>query len=215
MVPVTIFESFVIELRMFGKHLQLILLNISSIEDKIQQESEEIRSRIYPEYHDEGDVRWKAEKKVMGEFADFDIFRQKSGAIAGYCVIIFHLFERFIEEVNLFLDCNGKIKQFVQFKDKYADVSGLPGCSLIDELRLLCNVCKHGTGPAYEELKKTRPDYFDRTGLRFSPIKLLAGYDLNIEEEDFLKYSKAITDFTESLASKVSYPKLDTGTEEA
>ena len=64
----------------------------------------------------------------------------------------------------------------------------------INEMRLVCNVFKHGNGGSLTDLRLIRPDMCKRIIDDFGPeiIRPLAGMDVEVSEKDFIEYVKAI-----------------------
>ncbi len=93
----------------------------------------------------------------------------------------------------------------------------------INELRLVANTVKHADGPSCEELKKLRPEHFKYPALKEDGLEVdsgsvgevfhpLAGEDLYISTEEFLKYVEAVKEFCEELAKSFDafeYPKSE------
>jgi hypothetical protein len=70
----------------------------------------------------------------------------------------------------------------------------------VHELHMVANVIKHGEGWSADELRKINPALFDypgtrgfMAGLHHSPVAApLAGSDLFVTEDDYLRYVQAI-----------------------
>ena len=191
-VPEPVFGEFLTELDMYSAQLGYVLDKLAQIEQQIRDEYERIEDNYNPEYHDAGDVWYQAAKNVLGVDTMFAPHFQKSGAIGGYCIIVYHLFERFLEEL-----CRIKQISFAdefhlpKFFESFSVLKSHPSFASIQELKDVVNFCKHGRGIAETVLRKRRPDYF-----KFNPdppwehetLKPLSGYDLEIQPEDFKAY---------------------------
>jgi hypothetical protein len=95
------------------------------------------------------------------------------------------------------------------FKDTIGlDLASLPSWPLIDELRLVANVVKHGEGTSAEDLRKIRADLFvyptlrkDRAGVGTLRIEAsLFGHDFFVTKEEFETYHKGSVAFWTELA---------------
>lgn len=89
------------------------------------------------------------------------------------------------------------------------DLGSVEGLKEIDQLRLVCNVVKHGEGSSAAELRKKRPDIIKK----HEDIELLELYGtslldevLNINEETLIEFGTAIERFWDSLPER-SYCK--------
>ena len=85
------------------------------------------------------------------------------------------------------------------------DIDSLKGLKQIDQLRLLCNVIKHGEGTSAENLRKKRPDIIKTQG----DIELLKLYDssllnevLEISDRTLIEFGNAIKDFWHSFPER-------------
>jgi len=101
------------------------------------------------------------------------------------------------------------------FKDTIGlDLASLPSWPLIEELRLVANVVKHGEGASAEDLQKVRADMFvyptlrnGKTGVGTLRIKAsLFGHDFFVTKEEFERYHKGSVAFWTELADAL--PKL-------
>jgi hypothetical protein len=95
------------------------------------------------------------------------------------------------------------------FKDALGlDLSTLSSWPLLEELRLVANVVKHGEGGSAGRLRKIRPDLFvyptlrkDRTGVsRLRVETTLFGQDFFVTKEEFERYHKGSVAFWAELA---------------
>lgn len=200
-IPEPVFDEFLTELDMYTQHLQYVFERLSKIQAQIQEEHDLIAEGTDYETTDDGDVWYQAEKKVLGKDTMFSPPFQKIGAISGYCVIVYHLFERFLEEIGRFKGAitteRFDLPDF--FKKGMPALKGHPSYAKIEELWYVVNFVKHGKGWSEQKLRAMRLDYFR---LRSGPpwphetLKPLSGYDLEIELEDFGVYVQSIKDMT-------------------
>lgn len=204
-IPETVFDNFIIELDMYHSHLEYVLKELDLLEGKIEAEFERIQYNYDPESTDESEVWEQATENVLGKSTLFIPYFQKVGAIAGYCIVIFHLFERFLEEISYLKD-DGGIQNFKGFIEAYPQFVQSTVCRKLDELRLVANFCKHGRGAAEGALRKERPDYFETGVIKFSktPLRPLSGYDIKITSTDFGNYVHCIKDFVVEIKKRWS-----------
>jgi hypothetical protein len=193
----SVFDNFTIEVDMYAKHLSYVLRELDMQDKKIREEFDSIQGDFDPEYTDEATVWEKATENILGARTWFIPEFQKVGAIAGYCIILFHLFERFLEEISYLKD-GDRVPSYLDFKTKYPAFASNPSFDKLDELRLIANYCKHGKGSAETGLTAKRPDYFEPFGNKLVP-KPLSGYDIKISQDDFNKYVAAIKDFVNAV----------------
>ncbi len=195
-IPERVFEEFLTELGMYSAQLGYVLDKLAQIQQQIQDEYERIEGDYNPEYHDAGDVWYQAAKNILGVDTMFSPHFQKAGAMGGYCIIVYHLFERFLEEV-----CRLRDIPFIgefhlpKFFEAVPTLKVHPSFSSIEELKDLVNFCKHGRGDAETALRKNRPDYFTFTPnppWEHETLKPLSGYDLEIDPKDFEGYVSEI-----------------------
>lgn len=196
-IPEPLIKSFLFELKMYSEHLKWILGRIKGLDDTIRDEYEKIQNNYNPEQTDEGEVFAQAADNVLGG-STFPPHFQRSGAISGYCILIYHLMERFLEDVSAIISHSTCLtNSFPKFMEVYPDFKKESFYPKLDELRLLCNVCKHGKGSAEKKLREKRPNYFRE--IYYFHIAPLSGYDLIIDFVDFEEYLEAIKQFTEKL----------------
>jgi hypothetical protein len=94
------------------------------------------------------------------------------------------------------------------------DLASLPSWPLIEELRLVANVVKHGEGGSAGDLRKIRADLFvyptfrkDKTGVgRLRIERRLFGHDFFVTKEEFERYQKGSVAFWTELADEL--PRL-------
>ncbi len=186
-------NQFLEELDMYVFHLKLLLKKLDQFEQEVKSEFEKITPDFDLENVDGSEIWQKALKNIMG-IDNFHPYLQKTGAMAGYCIVIFHLFERFMEECT-WQECNS----FSNFVEKIPEIKNHESFSKIEELRNVANFCKHGAGPSADELRKLRPDYFKEDFWKGKQYKPLSGFDLNINIRDIEIYVDAIKEFSEDL----------------
>ena len=196
-IPESVLEDFVVEVDMYAKHLSYVLRELEISDKKIRDEFNRIQGDYDPEYTDEATVWEKAAENVLGARTWFIPQFQQVGAIAGYCIVLFHLFERFLEEIS-FLKYGAGVQSYLDFKSRYPELASKPSFDKLDELRLIANYCKHGKGSAESNLRAKRPDYFEPFGKKLIP-KPLSGYDIKISQDDFNSYVTAVKDFVNAV----------------
>lgn len=86
------------------------------------------------------------------------------------------------------------IKKF--YKEDYNyDFENNKYYKIIDELRLVENVIKHGEGRSEKELKQINSKYFTKLHLSYPYNDTIINDNLNINDKDFEKFYKAIKNF--------------------
>jgi hypothetical protein len=205
-IPEPVFDEFLAELEMYCTHLDCVLKMLDEQELKIHEEYSRIQGDYDPESYDEGQVWYQAELNVLGKSTMFTPPFSKMGAIAGYCIVVFHLFERFLEEVCR-LWGHSISEKFCcgEFIRLFPDFEVVPAASKINELGLLVNYSKHGKGRSQDQLAQIRPDYFRTTTLGFLPgtLKPLSGYHLEISRADFDNYANSIREFVKVMREQL------------
>jgi hypothetical protein len=209
-------QEFLAALDMYCSHLDLVLGRLDKLEADINAEYERIiaEGNYDPEYSDVGDIAYKAEKNVLGKDTLFDPPFQNVAAIASYCVLVYHLFERYLEETARRKGVHKETKDFSlkTFLEYFGEFSNHSNRPKLDELYLVANYCKHGRGSSEEKLREQRPDYFrmsDHELWQPKPIfddttlKPLSGYDINIKRADFGEYVKAVKAFVTDVYSQL------------
>lgn len=94
------------------------------------------------------------------------------------------------------------------------DLLRVPSWGLIDELRLVANVVKHGEGESADDLRIKRPDLFVYLSFRDEEIRIgtrrietvLFGQDLYVTTDELVRYHKGSVAFWTELADAL--PKL-------
>jgi hypothetical protein len=132
-----------------------------------------------------------------------------------YAAALYHLTEQHL--IDLVLQIHNNDEQhnhrpeeaIAWFKDALGlDLSTLSSWPLLEELRLVANVVKHGEGGSAGRLRKIRPDLFvypslrkDRTGVsRLRMETTLFGQDFFVTKEEFERYHKGSVAFWTELA---------------
>lgn len=85
------------------------------------------------------------------------------------------------------------------------DIESLQSWDKVNELRLLCNVIKHGDGSAAKKLYKIRPDLFkseDTDMLRLYKTTLL-DHVIQVTEEDLQSYSDALIELWDQFPERM------------
>ena len=89
-----------------------------------------------------------------------------------------------------------------KFKLHNVDIENFSCWPQINELRLLCNVIKHGDGISAEELRKIKPTLFKQEGdtdyMKIFKTTLLEE-TLNIDEKTLQNYSEALLSFWDNI----------------
>lgn len=210
-------EVFVDELKYFNHYFNVIRAEINEKGKCLEDEFKRISPQYDPEFTDESEVWSQAYQNVFGT-DNFPLDFHLPSMTAGFCIIIYHAFERFLEEIfeqlkisnlehlkSISIDPNkvvlgDKLEKFQNFVDIFPQIKTLSSYKELNELRLVCNVFKHGTGPSMTQLKAERPDMFKWSSLfDYTNIRPLAGMDINISENDFSGYLKAINLFLEEV----------------
>lgn len=198
-----VFDNFIIELDMYYNQLNYVLNQLDLLDEKIEAEFKRIESNYNPEKTDASVVWSQVLKNILGEDTTFIPYYQRVGAIAGYCIIIFHLLERFLEEISYLKD-NKRMETFNKFCKNYYHWVETVEYKKLDELRLVANYCKHGRC-SEKKLKEMRPDYFVSPFCKFDedPLKPLSGYDIKITKKDFDDYMVSIKQFVDLLRKEM------------
>lgn len=132
-----------------------------------------------------------------------------------YAAALYHLTEQHLIDLPLQIlnddgEHNCRLGNAVSwFKDTLGlDLASLPSWPLIDELRLVAKVVKHGEGGSAEDLRNIRPDLFVYPTLRghvtpFVTLRIeasLFGNDFFVANEEFERYQKGSIAFWTELA---------------
>lgn len=128
---------------------------------------------------------------------------------------LFHLFEQTCTSFGRAWK-RGDCKKLEHLLDWLRDAIGLDArrqafWSTVHELHMVANVIKHGEGWSADELRAINPRLFDypgthgfMAGLHHSPVAApLAGGDLFVREEDYVRYGDAVTALWSWLAEQL------------
>lgn len=86
------------------------------------------------------------------------------------------------------------------------DLTQKPYYQKMNELRLVANVVKHGTGKAFKDLVKAAPDLFEKPKFDLDlPTRL---EDLKLTPKHFMDYSYAIKEFWMRLPERMHYKEV-------
>jgi hypothetical protein len=102
------------------------------------------------------------------------------------------------------------LKKILVFYD--VDFGSLKGLKLIDQLRLVCNVVKHGEGSSAEKLRRKRPDLIkshNNTELLELYGSSLLDEVLSISDDSLKEFGKAIESFWDSFPERSYCEKPD------
>ncbi len=215
----------------FEQFGELVLSRVLPSFDGINEEAHALERRRYSELVSSLEVReedmWDAGEAMadlaFDEAMDHAVLLEsmRFATLNLYAAALYHLTEQNLIDLPLqILNYSGRHnlrpeKAVSWFKDTIGlDVTSLPSWPLIDELRLVANVVKHGEGGSAEDLRKIRADLFVYPTLRgkVSPIETLRieaslfGNDFFITKEEFERYHTGIVAFWTELADAL--PKL-------
>ena len=96
-----------------------------------------------------------------------------------------------------------------KFKDHNVNIENLSCWPQVDELRLLCNVIKHGDGSSAKKLRDINPDLFKKPDLFNKESQMvelckttLLEETLNIDQNTLLCYKDALLSFWDSIPER-------------
>lgn len=214
-------RAFLEELKTYKHYFDITFREQERLAKAIQDKHDEIGANFDYEHDDDGTVWSRSHDDVLGS-DEVWITEHELFIIGGYCIIIFHAFERFLEEIFDMVTSRdlaemlkekvtsrqkkaiekvlkeGKLDQFSSFCDIFPETKTVKAYGKVDELRIVCNVFKHGKGHSLEELKKIRPDITKplSDGLFFGGLsRPFRGYGLHIKREVVYEYVDAIKAF--------------------
>ena len=167
---------------------------------------------------DLGSLAEAAQEKGEIFYNTLDGLRRTSLAL--YAVGLFHLLEQQLcdlcRDASFGINPPGdtRLEGLVPWYRKHfrVDLHALPAWQAIDELRLLANTAKHGSGSSARQLRELRPDLFEDPRLRdllpdmpelyTTPhVRLpLAGQDLFVSDDTFAAYGAAAFEFINEIA---------------
>ncbi len=213
-------QKFFEELKIYVHYFNITFSEQKKLAKAIQDKHDEIGSDFDYENDDDGTVWSRAHEEILGT-DEVWITEHELFIVGGYCIIIFHAFERFLEELfeliikhqlsSMLISKitqeqkkaieevvkNDKLETFDCFCRIFPDIRKAKGYEKVYELNTICNVFKHGRGGALRRLKKIRPDITQHLGEMFSPaLRPFRGYDLtNIKQNMIYEYVDAIKTF--------------------
>ena len=201
-----------------------IIPTFSNLDARATQVAEAEFARLYAQPTDDicdDDLGSRAEAaQEKGEifYTTMDALRRTSLAL--YAVGLFHMLEQ--QLCDLCRDASFGIKPpydtrletLVPWYRKHfhVDLHALKAWQAIDELRLLANTAKHGSGSSAKRLRELRPDLFQDPRLRdlmpdmpelytTTHVRLpLAGQDLFVSDDIFAAYGAAAFEFISEIA---------------
>lgn len=205
-----------------SKFIDLFILKLYPVFENIDQQAEEHGNDFFnnscghgdPESIDPGDF---AEEAMDRAFKHWEFLNHgRYVLLASWHVALYEAFEQQLRSYlfnELSHDFNLSINHvFSKFDDMkkilflyQIDFASLKGLKQIDELRLLCNVIKHGEGASAADLRKKRPELIKMV----DDIELLDLYSsslleevLEISDKTLSEFGKAINNFWESFPER-------------
>lgn len=201
-----------------------IIPTFSRLNERATQiaEAEFARLSVQPAGDDsEGDLGSLAEAaQEKGEifYNTMDALRRTSLTL--YAVGLFHLLEQQLcdlcrdDSFGIDPPHDTRLDGLGPWYQKYfcVDLHALPAWQAIDELRLVANTAKHGSGSSAKQLRKLRPDLFEDPRLRdlmpdmpelytITHVRLpLAGQDLFVSDDIFAAYGEAAFELINEIA---------------
>ena len=206
-----------------GRFVEIYNLKFESIFDNIDTEAEEhgnsffegvMQNACHPDAIDPADI---AEEAMDRSVQHWDLLNHgRYVLLSSWHVALYEAFEQqlrlylyrelsheFRITINHVCSRLADLKKILIFYD--VDFGSLKGLKRIDQLRLVCNVVKHGEGSSAEELRKKRPDLIKT----HDDIELLELYGsslleevLSITDKSLKEFGKAIEDFWESFPER-------------
>ena len=206
-----------------GRFVEVYNLKLKYIFENIDTEAEEhgssffesvMHSTYHPDAIDPADI---AEEAMDRSVRHWDLLNHGRYVLLGSWHVA--LYEAFEQQLRLYLydelshEFNLSINHvFSRFNDQKKililygiDLASLKGLKQIDQLRLVCNVVKHGEGSSAKELRKKRPDLIKI----HNDIELLELYGnslleevLSITDQSLIEFGKAIEDFWDSFPER-------------
>ena len=206
-----------------GRFVDIYNLKLKSIFDNINAEAEEHGNRFFEDvmqitYHpdaiDPADI---AEEAMERSVEHWDLLNHgRYVLLSSWHVALYEAFEQQIRlylykelshefhiSINHIFSKFADLKKILIFYD--VDLNSLKGLKRIDQLRLVCNVIKHGEGSSAEELRKKRPDLItkqDGTELLELYGSSLLEDVLSITDNSLQEFGKAIQDFWNSFPER-------------
>ena len=159
--------------------VNLYILKLGPVFENIDEEAEEHGNKFFnnacgygdPESIDPADHADEAMDRAIKHWEFLNHGRYV--LIASWHVALYEAFEQQLRSYlyrelshNFNLSINHVFSKFHDLKKILSlyqiDIASLKGLKQIDQLRLLCNVIKHGEGASAEDLRKKRPDIMVR-----------------------------------------------------
>ncbi len=212
-------QKFLEELKTYVHYFDITFTEQKRLAKAIQNRHDAIARNFDYENDDDGTVWSRAHEEILGS-DEVWITEHELFIVGGYCTTIFHAFERFLEEVfDLVVKRSlpemlkkqitikqkraiekvlkdDKLDTFNCFCDIFPQVKTIRGYREVNELNTVCNVFKHGRGPALKRLKKIRPDITRHLEeMFFSTLRPFRGYGLTVEQKMVYEYVEAIKTF--------------------
>lgn len=205
-----------------GQFVDLFILKLKPVFDNINTEAEEhgnnffndTQQHSYSEYIDPADLAEQAMDQAIKHYEFLNHGRYV--LIASWHVALYEAFEQQVRNYlfkelshNFSLSIKNVFSRFDDLKKILffygVDIGSLKGLKLIDHLRLVCNVIKHGEGESADELRKKRPDLIKS----YDDVELLELYGsslldevLNIGENTLKEFGHAIEIFWDSFPER-------------
>lgn len=205
-----------------SQFVDLFILKLNPIFENIDEEAEKHGNEFFnhacghgdPETIDPGDF---ADEAMDRAFKHWEFLNHgKYVLLASWHVALYEAFEQQLRSYlykelshdfnlsinHVFSKFNDMKKILLLYKINLASINGL---KQIDELRLLCNVIKHGEGASANELRKKRPELIKMV----NDIELLDLYNsslleevLEISDKTLAEFGNAINDFWDSIPER-------------
>ena len=195
------------------RFVEIYNLKLKSVFDNIDAEAEEhgntyfedvMQNTYHPDAIDPADI---AEQAMDRSVEHWDLLNHGRYVLLSSWHV--SLYEAFEQQLRLFLyselshnfriEINHIPNRFKDLKKILlfysVDFSSLKGLKQIDQLRLVCNVLKHGEGPSAVELRKKRPDLIKKQ----DDIELLDLYGSSLLEEVLSITDKSLKEFGDAI----------------
>lgn len=206
-----------------GRFVEVYNLKLNAVFDDMNKEANEhgnsffnqAMRHYYPDY--QIDTSYIAEEAMNRSVEHWDLLNHgRYVLLASWHVALYEAFE---QQVRLFLikeishDYRFKNGIFVSrlkdFKTIFAlygvNLNSVKGLKQIDQLRLLCNVIKHGEGTSADDLRKKRPELIkviENTELLDLYGSSLLDESLAISVGTLMEFGNAIEDFWDSFPER-------------
>ena len=196
--------------KLFNERLFPSFNNIENEAEKYtEDEYDRLGSQVHPEWIDMSDIADQALEKGANYFEELS--RVKYAFTAMAITSLYHMWE---QQVRRFLYkemrhdfrlemsefCTGGVKDILKIFNYYqVDLTGFECWDNIDELRLLCNVLKHGAGKSAQQLYQINSDLFKKSWLNYSEPRFLEttllDENMNINQGLFNQYAISLVTF--------------------